>query len=199
MKFDFTGISSETGGVSLEPGRYRVSTQDRWNVTKTDSGNMNLRIPFTVLESGQYEGATSAYYHTIMVPPENYDSLNEKAKAEAAEKLRYNKTLTLQLFMALGLISKEDRESTEDPLHAEFEYGDKDDYDRVPVLSLMVNGERRALDNRIVTAVVITNAYTKSGVKVDRLDPAGKPDTSQATQPDVTPQPQQKSKQGFPF
>jgi len=199
MKFDFTGISSETGGVSLEPGRYRVSTQDRWNVTKTDSGNMNLRVPFTVLESGQYEGATSAYYHTIMVPPENYDSLNEKAKAEAAEKLRYNKTLTLQLFMALGLISKEDRESTEDPLHAEFEYGDKDDYDRVPVLSLMVNGERRALDNRIVTAVVITNAYTKSGVKVDRLDPAGKPDTSQATQPDVTPQPQQKSKQGFPF
>lgn len=199
MKFDFTGISSETGGVSLEPGRYRVSTQDRWNVTKTDSGNMNLRIPFTVLESGQYEGATSAYYHTIMVPPENYDSLNEKAKAEAAEKLRYNKTLTLQLFMALGLISKEDRESTEDPLHAEFEYGDKDEYDRVPVLSLMVNGERRALDNHIVTAVVITNAYTKSGVKVDRLDPAGKPDTSQATQPDVTPQPQQKSKQGFPF
>jgi len=200
MKFDFTGVSPETGGVSLPVGRYRVSTQDRWTVTKSESGNMNLRIPFTVLESGEYEGATSSYYHTIMLPPENFNSMADSQKKELLEKISFNKKLTLQLFLALGLLSEEDR--TDDGLHAEFDYGDKDDYDRVAVNSLKVNGEHRSLENRIAIAVVVTNSYTKSGVKVERLEAAGKPDTSQTlNQVDTapTPQPATPKANGIPF
>lgn len=205
MQFDFTGVSGESGGVTLAPGRYRVSTQDRWTVTKNDSGNINLRIPFTVLESGEFEGATSSYYHTIMVFPDNYNSLGAKEKKDIAEKIYYNKTLTLQMFLALGLLSDADRRA-DDSLKADFEYGDKDEYGRVSVLSLAVNGERRSLGDRIATAVVVTSSYTKSGVKVDRLEANGKPEAPQPSQPSVdpkpqpAPEPQQPAKQqGIPF
>jgi len=210
--FDFTGISTEGSGVTLETGRYKVSTNDRWTVTKTDSGNMTLRIPFTVLEQGQYEGGTASMYHTIMLPPSNYNSMADKEKAEIADKIRYNKQLTLQLFANLGLINEEtDRDQNTGGLHADFEYGEKDDYDRVPVTCLKVvtpNGEeRRNLNGRIAQAVVVQSSYTKTGVKVDRFEPIGdpkgqntetQPSTQQPTQ-QTTEQQQPKINKGMPF
>lgn len=208
--FDFTGISTEGSGVQLAPGRYKVSTNDNWTVTKTDSGNMSLRIPFTVLESGEYEGGTASMYHTIMLPPEGYSSMSDKEKAEIADKIRYNKQLTLQLFANLGLINEEtDRDQNTGALHADFEYGEKDDYDRVPVNCLKVttpNGEeRRSLGGRIAIAVVVTSSYTKSGVKVDRFDPAGdakqqaQQPQPQQVQPEQQPQQQPQKPNAIPF
>lgn len=202
MLFDFTGISKEGSGVTLEPGRYKVSTNDNWTMTKTEKGHLKLRVPFTVLDSGPYEGGTASMYHTIMMPDVDPDP----------NKIRYNKQLTLQLFANLGLINEDvDRDPNTGALHADFEYGEKDEYDRVAINCLKVvtpqGEERRSLGGRIATAVVVTSTYTQSGVSVDRFEPVGdaKQTNAQHTQPQnaqhTQPQPEQTQQKpnGIPF
>ena len=111
----------------------------------------------------------------------------------------------------MGLINEEtDRDPNTGALQADFEYGEKDDYDRVPVNCLKVvtpNGEeRRSLGGRIALAVVVTSSYTKTGVQVDRFEPAGdakqqaqQPQPQQAQQPQPEPQQQTQKSNAIPF
>ncbi len=190
MKFDFTTIS-DSGGVTLTPGRYLVSTKANWTVSETQSGHMKLYVPFEVLEDGDFQGASSAYYHTIMTSGE-------------PQKIRTNLMYTLRLYSALGLIVDTDR-GQNGALEAEFEYGDKDENGRVAVRALIVNGERRTLDGLNAVAVVILDSNTQSGVKVDRLEANGKPvqakampATQQVQQAQATQAPVNAAK-GLPF
>lgn len=191
MQFDFTGVYDSGTDISLEPGRYRASTKDNWSISKNDNGNLNLRVPFIVMEDGEFNGASSSFYHTIVQPPANYNTLGPKDKAEWADKLRKNKVYSLRLFSALGLITDADR-GENGQVQASFQYGDKDDYDRTAITGLNVNGTIRNLDGRPVIAVVVTSSYTSSGVKVDSLEPLGDPTANQAPSP-VTPQPAQQA------
>lgn len=187
MQFDFTGIFDSGSDVALEPGRYRVSTKDNWTISKNDKGNLNVRVPFLVMEEGEFQGAPASFYHTIVQPPANYNSLSQQEKAEWADRLRKNKVFTLRLFSALGLVTDEDR-GPNGEVQASFVYGDKDDYDRTAINGLNVNGTVRNLDGRAAVAVVVTSNYTNTGVKVDSLEPSGTPNTNTPPTP-VTPQP----------
>ncbi len=189
MKFDFTNIS-DTGGVVLTPGRYLISTKENWTVSETQSGHIRLYVPFEVLEDGDFQGASSAYYHTIMTSGE-------------PQKIRTNMMYTLRLYAALGLISETDR-GNNGALQAEFEYGDKDENGRVAVRALVVNGERRVLSGLHAVAVVIVDSNTQSGVKVDRLEANGKPVQAKAaavqpTQQAQAPQAEAAAPKGLPF
>lgn len=159
MQFDFTGIT-DSGSVTLTPGRYDVSTQGNWTASETQGGHMRVYVPFTVQGDGEFSGASSAYYHTVM------------ASGEPA-KIRANKVFTLRLFTALGLLTENDR-LTDGSMKAEFKYGGKDDNGRTAITALMVNGEERKLEGRSAIAVVTVNPNTQSGIAVDRLEPAGK-------------------------
>ena len=174
MQFDFTGIYDTGNDVHLEPGRYKVSTKDNWSISRNDKGNLNVRVPFIVMDEGEFNGASSSFYHTIVQPPANYNTLPPKDKAEWADKLRKNKVFTLRLFSALGLITDADR-GENGQVQAAFQYGEEDEYARTPITGLNVNGTVRNLDNLPAVAVVVTSSYTTSGVKVDSLEPLGDP------------------------
>ena len=157
MKLDFTGLMDD-GGPSLSPGRYEVITNEDWTAKETVNENISLRVPFTVVEIGDSEGLVSSFYHTISVNG-------------AAKDLRTSKLFTLRLLTALGIISEEDR-GPKDELEADFEFGkDKNEWDSVPVHAIIVNGNRRKLSGRVAIAVVEATDKTKSGIKVERLEP----------------------------
>lgn len=188
MKLDLTGVVDDGGFVVLNPGRYSVVTKDEWSAKKSQAGNPVLRIPFTVQDKGEYEGATSSYFHTLMMEG-------------PAEKLRQNKLFTVRLLTSLGILSEDDR-GPKGELGIEFEFGDKDDRDNVPLYSIIVNGERRALGGKTATAVVVVDNNTQSGISVKQLEANGKPVVTSAGTPAVTPQPTAsapKATGGFPF
>lgn len=189
MKFDFTGILDDGGFVNLTPGRYNIVTKSEWSAGKSKSNDKNLvlRIPFTVLDSGEFEGAQSSFFHTIMADG-------------AADKMRTNKVFTLRLLTALGLVSDEDR-GAKGELEIEYEFGAKEDNDRVPLHSLIVNGQRRSLEGCYGVAVVVVSDVFDSGVAVKTIEPpAGKKNGApKAAEAAPAPAAAPKSKGGFPF
>lgn len=191
MKLDLTGLTDDGGFVNLNPGRYSVVTKDKWSAKKSKAGNLILRVPFTVLDKGEFDGAGNSYFHTIMLDGE-------------ASKMRTNKIFTLRLLTCLGIIMEDDR-GAKGELGIEFEFGDKDDKDNVEVHSIMVNNQRRGLGGRHATAVVVIDNERDSGVNVKNLEANGKPNTDVSTpsapavvaqQPEVA---QPKATGGFPF
>lgn len=187
MKLDLTGITDDGGYVVLNPGRYAIETKSPWFAKKSDAGNMVLRIPFTVLEDGEFKGAPNSYFHTIMA-------------SGAEDKLRTNKLFTYRLLASLGIISEEDRGDGGE-LGIEFEFGEKDDRGNVEVHSIMVNGERRSLSDRFATAVVVVDNQRNDGVSIKTLEPNGKPKADAPKQSSPTKQ-QNKVTSGttqFPF
>lgn len=188
MKLDLTGLIDDGGFVNLNPGRYSVVTKDKWVSHMSDNGNLILRVPFTVLDKGEFEGATNSLFHTIMLDGE-------------ASKMRTNKIFTLRLLSSLGIITEDDRGANGE-LGIEFDFGDKDDKGKVDVHSILVNNQRRNLGGRHATAVVVIDNTRDSGVSVKTLEANGKPNvnTSQPVQqaaPVATPAP--KATGGFPF
>lgn len=186
MKLDLTGIVDEGGYVVLNPGRYSIETKSPWFAKKSEAGNLVLRIPFTVLEDGEFKGAPNSYFHTIMLDG-------------AADKLRTNKLFTYRLLASLGVLAEEDR-GKEGELGLEFDFGDTDDRGNVEVHSIKVNGERRALDGKYGTAVVVVDGNRNDGVSIKTIEANGKPKVDSST-PAQKEEPKQetKSKGGFPF
>ena len=185
MKINLTGITDDGGFVSLNPGRYAVATKSEWSAKMNDNGNLVIRVPFTVLDKGDFKGASSSYFHTIMLDG-------------PADKLRTNKVFTFRLLASLGLISESDQ-GPKGELEIEFEYGDKDDQGRAPVTALVVNGDRRGLGDKKAVAVVVLSDSTQSGVQVKALEPNGKPDAAVTAAPtQQTAAPQDPTKK-FPF
>lgn len=187
MQLDFTNITDTGGGMNLPPGRYEVLTDSHWTASESTGGHMKVFVPLIVVEKGEFEGETAAYYHTIM--------LHGDPKA-----IRTNKVFTLRLFNTLGLIKPDDR-SEGGNLKAEFEYGGSDDYGRKEIACLNVNGDRRNLRSRHAVAVVIKNDQTSAGVSVDRLEPNGNGNTTGATPAPVSEASPQRvvTKKNLPF
>jgi hypothetical protein len=188
MKINLTGITDDGGFVNLSPGRYSVVTKGEWSAKISDNGNMVLRVPFTVQDKGEFEGAASSYFHTIMLDG-------------PADKLRTNKVFTFRLLASLGLISEADQ-GPKGELEVEFEYGDKGENERVAVLSLVVNGQKRSLGNRPATAVVVLSDSSQSGVQVKALEANGKPSAPTAARaPNPAPSTEQSAgaQRDFPF
>jgi len=186
MAFDLTGIVDE-GFVVLAPGRYTIVTKGEWSATKKDTGNIVLRVPFNVLDRGEFEGAPASYFHTLMLEGD-------------AEKLRQNRVFLSRFLTALGLISSEDQKGS---LQVDFEYGNPDDNGNAPVFSLIVNDEKRELGGRVATAVVVVNDKTQSGVSIKSLEPSGNPTQNAPVSAPVNKTAEKsvptKAKGGFPF
>ncbi len=195
MKIDLTGIDMDGGFVDLSPGRYSVVTKDQWSAKVSDSGNLVLRVPFEVQDKGEFEGASSSYFHTIMLEGD-------------AAKLKQNKGFTFRLLASLGIITPDDQGGQ---LEIELEYGDKDERGSAPVTGILVNGSKRSLGGRTATAVVVISNATQSGVQVKALEanskvsqnaalnqPGGHAQASSTTQQEAVPQTPKKSG-GFPF
>jgi len=178
MKLDLTGIVDDGGYVVLNPGRYAIETKSPWYAKKSQAGNMVLRIPFTVLEEGEFKGAPNSYFHTIMA-------------SGAEDKIKTNKLYTYRLLASLGILSEEDR-GEGGALGLEFEFGDVDDKGQQEVHSLIVNGSRRSLSGRYATAVVVVDNNREDGVSIKTLEPNSKLKEQASKE---TPPPQQEQKQ----
>ena len=148
MEFDFTNVS-DTGFVELEPGRYKVVTQDWWKRVKEDTGNVVLDIDLKVTE-GKFDGSTIRYFHTIT-------------------NKEISKGFLLAMFSAVGLIREGDR-GNGGSLKPRFVFGDKDDKGRERVVSLSVNGQERKVEGLLATAVVVKG---ESRSQVQRLEAVG--------------------------
>ena len=185
MKLDLTGIVDDGGFVALSPGRYSVTTEGPWYAKKSDAGNLVLRIPFTVVDDGEFHGVTNSYFHTIMLDG-------------AKDKVQTNKVITYRVLANLGIVSDDDR-GPNGELGLEFEFGTKSDGPYIPINAIAVNGNRRALDGYPAIAVVVKDDQRDSGVSVKSIEPDGVPDgpraaTSSAPQPEAKP-----AATGLPF
>jgi len=175
MKIDFTGIIAAGESVKLEPGRYSIVTSDEWSVKPSSNNKTNLvlRIPFTVTNDGQFKGARSAYYHTMMTDDKDL------------EKLIQNKSFTKRLFLSLGIISDDDRLPDGTGPVFEFEVGADNDFGGKAINAVSVNGERRSLGGIQAIATVVQDTKSTTGVRVDKLEANGKPSTLQGAQSDT--------------
>ncbi len=146
------------GGRTLAPGRYTVETLDEVTASRSQAGNVVLRIPFKVVDDSEFAGVTAAMYQTILEDQSDPDKYN------ASQFYLY------RVFSALGVTSDEDKGPKGHT--AELEFGtEKNQWGGVPVTALIVNGQKRSLGARRAIAIVVADPNRNSGINVDRFEP----------------------------
>lgn len=175
FEMDFSDLNDQ-GYRTPEPGQYPVKTT-KWQMRQNHKGNFIVEVDLEIT-AGEYAGESQRYFHVI------------------TQDAATTKTFLFRLMRALGVVRDGDR-GEDGGLKFQFEFADgaekayqyMQEGERVEISGAKVNGNVRVLTEVPATAVIVKNDQTKSGISVDRLEPAKDKATQSNTPPiDTAPQ-----------